>query len=68
MIDSWVDKLKVKNIEKVTLIFFYFDLFDKWLQKNVNWYALVLANYMIEISEHELSHLKLFVVLDEQKS
>jgi hypothetical protein len=68
MVHSWVDELQVENIEKVALIFFDFDLLNKWFKEDVNWNALILADYVIEISEHELSHLELFMIFDEQES
>ena len=65
---NFSDELKIKNIEEIALILLDFYLFHKRFKKYVHWNTLIFLNNITKISEHELSYLKLVMILDEKES
>lgn len=55
MIYHDIDELHIKNVQKIWFALSDFNLFDKWLKKDFNWYGLIFADDIWEISEHKLS-------------
>lgn len=65
MTHCYCDELEVKDVQKVALVFFDFDLLDEGFQKDLNGDALILLDDVAEVPQHELPDVEFLVVLDE---
>lgn len=56
MLNSHINKLHVKYIDKVRFTLTDFDLLNERLQEYLDWYRLILLEYNLQVPEHKLPH------------
>lgn len=67
MCHQYIDKLHVKNIQKVRLAFPDLDLLHKWLKKDLNGNGGIFVDDICEVSKHELSNVEFLVIFNEEE-
>ena len=67
MSDCYLDKLKIKDVNKVGFALTDFDLLHKRFKKNIDRNADVFLEDYCKIPQHELPHGQFFMVFDKEE-